>query len=400
MQRAPAETMWFSIGEPAGCSHAPVAAGLDKDRAAWWETIDALLKDYEHRKKLWGEHHEKTQQARQDWIAEKDQYYACQPPESRAHSLSKKISARENKRTEKLNKYSEGEELLRALDMELEEVQGRRQAAIQTLEQLRVQLAELDKDIEAAREERAEVLRQAAQEAQSKPERAVGADSGRGDTQPASADPKFGGEGGQAQFLEASRFIRHMPGFEQFYRLNFPDMGMQQAAREEAAQGDLVGQRKRAAEAPAAAADEMSVSSGDDLFGGGPMQHVSAGARESSLQAVRQARAALVRNDSPGGEAVRQMREGAGGRGRRFDRERSRCRAASREAAQEMSTRAIGRYQEHMRAQMAHAAAAAALVQGEDAPRVEESSRAPAGVESQAEEYTVYDSNEYYQHMG
>ncbi len=227
MQRTPAETTGFYIGESSGSSHAPATARVDRTRdTAWWETIETMLKDYEQRKKLWGEHHEKTVQARQDWIAERDQYYACQPPESRAHSLSKKINARENKRTEKLNKYSEGEEILRALDDELEEVQRRRQAAIQTLEQLRDQLANLDKDIEAAREERAEVLRQAAQEAQSHPEGvAWAAEPCRGGAQPAGGEPSFSGEGGQAQFLEASRLIRHMPGFSEFCSPQFPRHG-------------------------------------------------------------------------------------------------------------------------------------------------------------------------------
>ncbi len=400
VQRTPAETTWFNIGEPAGSSHAPAAVDLDKDRTAWWETIDKLLKDYEHRKKLWGECHEKTVRARQEWIEAKNQYYACQPPESRAHSLSKKISARENKRTEKLDKYSQGEKVLQTLDEELEDVQRRRQAAIHTLEQLRAQLADLDKDIESAREERAEVLRQAAQEARSQSEGAAGsADPSRGGVQPADADPNFGGEGGQARFLEAGRQLRHLPGFEQFFRLNFPDNGMQQEVRGEAAQGDLAGQRKRAAEAPAAAADNMSVSSDGDLFGGEPVQG-SASVRESSMRAARQARTALARNGLLGVEAARRLQDGPGDRGRSFgrERERSRCRAASREAAQEMSTRAIGLYQEHLR--RGHAAAAEALVQGDATPRAAEISGTPATEVARMAEYTVYDDDEYYQHMG
>ncbi len=183
----------------------------------------------------------------------------------------------------------------------------------------------------------------------------------------------------------------------------------------------------------------MSVSSGDDHFDVGPAPHGSraapmpgsapghfthsaqACARESSMRAVHQARAALARNDSPSDEAVvGQLRESAKGRGRRFDRgpygnaettageataatarrERSRRRAASMEAAQEMSTRAIGRFQEHIRAQQAHAAAAEALVQGTAPSRTEEIARAPLAVEAQDVGYTVYDNDEYYRQIG
>ncbi len=410
-----------------GSSHAPAGGpcqGMSDEQSKWrWSEVQNLLAQYNHCKKLWGNVHWRSEAAKKEYDEARDSYFRDLIPEERAQHLSRKVQSKERIKATKVQRLSESQMRLHAIEGELAEVFRRRDEAAQAIAKLQGDIEQLDKTIEEARQERVEVLQQASQDAQWEP-------AARAASAMRTGDEDFRGP------LEQLKRHGHVPGVEHLLSMHSNNVGEQSCPRGSfRGEPHLASQRKRPAAAPVAnpAEEDMDCEStiGDEDEAEAeagrccppPQQPKPAaspppsvgGANEtfSSMEAAQHARNVAARwaqrrdpwdgfprpgtgpheLGSSGGPKAASPADGERGR----DRSRQR---AGRRAAQQRSTSAIERYQALYREQRRCATAAASLVQqdgGTASGAVGNTASRPAVTLGAGDvEPTIYDANEYY----
>ncbi len=245
----------------------PLGKGQEEWEKESWAEVLRHRDDYHTRRTNFGEGHPKTKEATRDWDNIRARHYGSLPPERRANELANFINTKEQRREAKNNKLGEMQANLAGIEAELADVEARRAEAVQAMQSVQDEIRGLEREIEKARSDRAEVLRLVSEEAQTESWRR---------SQP---EPQLGPgamHNIQAQFYQLALLLRgSMPGVDHMLReaeaagVSFPNFGEQSCPRDRAGPGQWPS-RKRSLEGhrPLRRGEEDMQTDGESLQSG------------------------------------------------------------------------------------------------------------------------------------